>query len=263
MLKTIERYAFSDSEIRQIVLPPSIEKLKKGWCRLNRDLSDVQIARFSPNFKKIENFIIGKNNKEYDVLIFANKFCPTLNIPPYIKTIYSDAFYKCIITNITIPPNVTEICDFAFSFCEELKEVEILPNSQLKIIGDSAFKLTKIESIKIPQHVTKIGKNAFSDCSWLNKIEFSEYSELEIIETCAFEKTAIRKISIPQSVTEICDKAFNDCSNLREIIFSKEAHLITIGKEAFKHTLLSHTAIPSSVKYISNDAFDNSNIDEY
>lgn len=92
--------------------------------------------------------------------------------------IESYAFAECLIENITIPSNVTEICDRAFLGCKKLKVVNFQDNSNLRLIGDHSFCASSIESIIIPPHVTIIGSNAFSSCEKLQTVLFADNSEL-------------------------------------------------------------------------------------
>lgn len=49
------------------------------------------------------------------------------------------AFYFTSINNILIPPRVTKISNLAFSYCQNLKIIEISENSNLKTINKETF----------------------------------------------------------------------------------------------------------------------------
>ena len=72
---------------------------------------------------------------------------------------------RCIsLIRIDIPPSVTVIDDFAFSYCTALEEVVL--HEGLQRIGGSAFIgcWSLIHSV-IPHSVTAIGENAFNGCA--------------------------------------------------------------------------------------------------
>lgn len=75
----------------------------------------------------------------------------SVNIPDSVKKL--GGFYNTAITNITIPPNVSEIMQSAFPYCASLKEVSI------------------------PVSVTKIDYGAFDDCTTLTDIYYGGTKE--------------------------------------------------------------------------------------
>ena len=91
-----------------------------------------------------------------------------------MKTIESSAFEYSKIQKVSISPNISRICSFAFKGCKHLKIVEIPANSNLQTIENGAFESTNIESIIIPPNVSQIMRNAFFFCENLLIVE-SEY----------------------------------------------------------------------------------------
>lgn len=71
------------------------------------------------------------------------------------------AFEESSIRNISIPSSVTKIGENVFFDCENLQNVQIPIDSELKIIESNVFSITSIISITIPYHVIKICDNAF------------------------------------------------------------------------------------------------------
>lgn len=179
-----------------------------------------------------------------------------------ITSIGYDAFRNCAITKLTIPNTVKTIDYFAFSECNELKEL-FIPSS-VEMIGDRAFcrcdNLGKIvidpknqfydsrdncnaiietetntlicgcKNTVIPKGVTKIAKWAFYSCEGLTSID------------------------IPDSVAEIGRSAFDNCKNLKTVIFSNSLKII--NEWAFWGCEnLTEITIPNSVKEIGGNAF--------
>ncbi len=74
-------------------------------------------------------------------------------------------------SSVTILPTVTEIGDFAFSFCDKIAYLNI-PQG-VTYIGDSAFQDCRgLTDIIIPSSVNKIGELCFMNCSSLRTITF-------------------------------------------------------------------------------------------
>ena len=94
-----------------------------------------------------------------------------------------------LVTDLTIPDNITEIKDYAFYGCTGLTSVTI-PNS-VTSIGNYAFEdCSGLTSVTIPNSVISIGNYAFEDCSGLTFV------------------------TIGNSVTSIGDYAFNGCGGV-------------------------------------------------
>ena len=123
-----------------------------------------------------------------------------------VRIIGKNAFAYSMITNITIPQHVTEICENAFFNCQLLKQVNFQENSELNKIGEKSFSQCAIENINIPSHVKEIYPMAFYCCNQLKTVEFSENSELKIIGNKALpppkakRETLINRINIFQNV---------------------------------------------------------------
>ena len=260
-LRTIEKNAFSYSNIKSITIPPSLIDLEEGWCKNALYLNEFKVSEKNPKYSNYENqFIIGKSSSDkenFDVLVFCSRNVEIAIIPDFIEIIGAYSFQGCnklqqvlfqddsklkIIKNnafdnssinyINIPYNVTQIEQKAFFSCIELESVTIQENSKLQKIGKKAFASTVIKSFKIPKHVTVICESAFSNCNNLLKVEFQEDSELQIIEKNAFFDSPISSISIPPHVTQICEGAFALC-NLLKIEIPENSELQIIGKNAF------------------------------
>lgn len=96
-----------------------------------------------------------------------------ISIPTDVKYIGENAFYHCglDLESVTIPANVTEIRNYAFCDCFNLKTVTFAPNSKCKIIGNYAFThCLKLTEINLPNSITQIGIQAFEGCTELTSL---------------------------------------------------------------------------------------------
>ena len=98
------------------------------------------------------------------------------------------------ITRVVIGPGATSIGDYAFSGCENLRDVEI-PNTVTRI-GLGAFSICcSLTHAAIPESVTVLDGDTFDYCMGL---------------TSAY---------LPASLTQLGDWTFNMCSNLTDVVF--------------------------------------------
>lgn len=137
------------------------------------------------------------------VITPGNSASGNLTIP---KTVYNDnvaytvqsigdySFAKNQITAMELPQSITNIGEYAFYNCADLK------------------------SITIPESVIKIGREAFYNCGSLNSIELPK--NLKTIEGgCFGECGSLTSIKIPEGVTSIGEFAFSYCHQLANVDF--------------------------------------------
>jgi len=146
---------------------------------------------------------------------------------------------KCMdksVSAIVIPSEyggkpVTSLEDYAFSYCESLREITI--PSSVTSIGDSAFyNCSDLTEITIPSGVTRIGNYAFSDCSGLTSITIP--SSVEIVGGDAFRGcSGLTSVGILEGVTKIIGNAFYGCVGLTKV--SIPSSVTTIGEGVFSN----------------------------
>ena len=143
-----------------------------------------------------------------------------------------------LVTQVTIPDNVTTIYDFAFTGCRDLTDITI--GKGVLRIGQDAFDRCELEKITVSPE---------------NPVYHSEGNCL--IETAS--KTLVigcKNSIIPAngSVAHIGDKAFFECLQMESIVIP--SGVISIGENAFFHcTNASFLEISDTVTSISSTAF--------
>lgn len=102
------------------------------------------------------------------------------NINPlqYMTQVLPSMFTFASITSVEVPDNVTEICKYGFTNCEELTNI-YLPDS-IKSIGEKAFAFCeKLVRITIPEDVPEIFPNTFDYCTSLQTVTVvGQYTKL-------------------------------------------------------------------------------------
>ena len=117
--------------------------------------------------------------------------------------------------------------DESFYFCQNLKQIEIPPNSELISIGKKAFYNTSIKKITFPPNLTLIGQSAFLHCKKLKEIEFLTNHEVLTIESNAFNSSPIETILTPENT-----------------------QLKILGDDAFHNSSINYFHVPDSFKKI-------------
>ena len=158
------------------------------------------------------------------------------------------------IKSVVIEKGVTNIGDYAFSWCNSLTSITI-PNSVISIGRDAFDNCSSLTSITIPNSITSIGYGAFEACSGLTSVTIP--NSLTSISDSVFSRCdSLTNITIPNSVTYIGAYAFSSCSSLTNITILNS--VTRIEPYAFSNcSSLTNITIPNSVTFIGEDAFNN------
>lgn len=129
-----------------------------------------------------------------------------------VTAIGAFVFDSSDITSVTIPDTITEIKDYAFASCKQLKSVK-LPSS-LKTLGTNVFFFcSALESIELPASIEDLGIYTFT-ASGLKSVKIPESNTLTLIDNFVFYQCPqLTDVYIPATVTEINENSFADCKN--------------------------------------------------
>ena len=138
--------------------------------------------------------------------------------------IYTDEDEKILVaylgteTELTLPADITQINQYAFSFYSWVLRITI-PNNVTNI-GDYAFyECTGLTSVTIGNSVTSIGKQAFARCKGLTSITIPD-SVTSIGYSAFYGCAGLTSVTIGNSVTSIGSSAFEGCTGLTNIKFN-------------------------------------------
>lgn len=168
-------------------------------------------------------------------------------IPDGVEKILGYAFWRKMVTNVTLSSSVKEICAKAF-YASEISSLNFGNNCRLEYIGDYAFKSCEelTGELIIPKSVTEIGNYAFSNTQ-LTDISFETPALCNKIGIEAFSSNScLKSVFIPNSVEMMGDRihyeqgynvdsaVFVNCTNLETITFEENSKLKYWGKNTFK-----------------------------
>lgn len=175
-LKKIEHDAFSFSSLQTLKLPKSLEKLDDDWCNSTKHLTKIDLPSDNPHFSCSEKAFLFSIS--LDRIYFASRNLIT----------------------ITIPNSVTSIASYSFQHCDQLRDVIIHDDSQLREIGKSAFSGCKaLEAINIPSHVSSIHSSAFYNCINLGRIIIASNDTITIDDYCFHNCTKLLYVVFPNA----------------------------------------------------------------
>ena len=175
-----------------------------------------------------------------------------VTLPDNLVEVGDHAFTNCTgLTSVTIKNGVQTIGEGAFYGCSALTNVAI-PDS-VTSIGAYAFEKSGLTSVAIPKSVQTIGGSAFLDCIQLTSLTIAE--GVQSIAGHAFQNTGLASVTIPGSVQTIGTCAFHSCPQLKSVTIANGVK--TIEQSAFAYSGLTSVTIPGSVQTTGLDAFHN------
>lgn len=178
------------------------------------------------------------------------------------------------ITKVTLPKNLSQIGNLAFTGCTALESIE-LPDG-LTLIGMKAFSGSGLKSLSIPDSVDSGLDSIVDNCVNLEYIKLPNginyiYSRIfyntpklksvtlpESVSSIwaeAFVGSSIESIKIPKNVRIIYESAFEN-TKIRSIEFEKESVLESIYEKAFKGcSNIKSIVIPATVTSMGESVF--------
>lgn len=168
-VKSINSNTFDGcSSLKEIIIPSDVETI--GYCAFR-------------NCTNLNSVIFTNSNAIKSIGNSSFKNCSALlsfDIPDSVTEIGGSAFSGCGLTEISVPKNVTKLCDSSNnSFVlgvNNLKKV-VFEDGINKIPDYALAKNTSVETIDIPNTVSEIGTCAFSECTALKSLTLPEYIE--------------------------------------------------------------------------------------
>jgi hypothetical protein len=193
---SIGDFAFTETALTTVTIPSTLTSLGNGVFNECYSLGAINVAGANSVYSSAGGVLF--NHAKTTLIQCPPAFAGSYSIPSTVTTIASDAFDACSgVTNVTIPPGVTSIGDFAFN-ATGLMSVTV--PSGLTSIGSHVFAFcSSLANITIPNAVTSIGPDAFLYC------------------------TSLTNATIGSGVTSLGSDSFANCSSLLSAYFNGKA----------------------------------------
>lgn len=226
--------AFADSHLEEVVFAGTPVLTAIG-DRAFEGCSDLTIRSFPASLLSIgerafAGAFTGSESSHLD-----------LSAAAALRTIGREAFRACnTLTQLTLPVNLTEIGEGAFSECYNLTGTLVLP-TLLTTVGAEAFYNCKnlTGTLALPASLMQLGERAFMRCAALEGLDLAAsrlttigaevFKEslssasvgkvvippgVTVVAVSAFEDTGFTEADLPQTLAEIGRRAFYNCRNL-------------------------------------------------
>lgn len=230
-VKFIDLLAFDGCfRLESVNIPASVSYIGQTAFNYCKALETITVDEDNQTYSSDENGVLFNKDKKNLIL------CPR----------------GTALNSYTIPNTVTNVSDFAFAYCQNLKSITF--SDSVESIGTYVFRgCTNLETANITNNVKSIGIYAFTSCQSLKKVNIPN-SISEIPEGMFSSCYKLQNITIPDSVKSIGQRAFSSCMELTGLEIPKG--VTDIDSEAFKECeSLTSIEIPSGVTNIKKDTF--------
>ncbi len=173
------------------------------------------ISEYAFSYSDITNVVLPTGLKTIQTSAFEESAIEEIVFPETLSEIGRAAFALTCIKHITLPKSLAKIGDAAFASCYDLQTVEIL--SPLEILPESCFfEDIKLSKVILSAGLTTIGDSCFEDCIQLKEINLPS-SLLNIGNEAFSHCRSLETIVLPHGLETIGDACFMWCSNLSMI----------------------------------------------
>lgn len=276
-------------DVKRIIIPSTIKKVDVSLWYLMNELENIEVNNNNSYFASKNGILYSKDFNELIYYPIAKNY--DQNCFDGVSIISNCAFlgHSKMFGDkeITLPNNIIEIKDNAFSACFLSN---IIFSDNITHIGENAFSFNNLAEVKLPKNLKTLGNNAFYENIYLtevfvnkelSEVDFDEAFEnnlttIEVdkendffssIDNVVYSKDLKELIYVPFGlninsyvVNENCEiiKSFHN-AYIKEIDMSN-SKVHTIGQTAFSSTNLENVKFSSFIKRIDSGAFIYSNV---
>lgn len=251
-LRKIEREAFSNCRLTEIVIPEGVSELGQSVFRSNGHLTSAVIpstldsipastfetclalsdVKISEGPQSIGAMAFGYLNASYNSPAGA---LSSIKLPKTMKRIAHSAFFGSSIEEIELHENISEIGASAFERCLNLRKVVMKCAPADGRINDNTFyNDTRLKELHLPEGITTIGR---ASLAYVGVTDLTFPSTLKIIEDYALNQADCRTVKLPEGLHTIGAGGMSQMPWLRSL--DLPSTLVNIGRQAFSSSYYS------------------------
>lgn len=266
---------FQESTVKEVSLPSYITKIGKSafWhCRdLNKVTIEGKITELPENCflycDSLSDLELPDSVTRIGAASLEKTSLHKFVIPPNVTEIGNFAFWNCTcLTEVTIPATVTSIGDKVFEYCPALKTVRFLgTQAQWDAIKIGSGNEALEGKVIVRPDASGTLENGLAWALYDNgRLEISGVGEMQDFSSATaapWTKMKVQTVLLENGVTSIGKHAFSNCTNLTSITIPES--ITQIKSYALKGcTALEEIQLPAGVTEIGQSAFEKTGLKE-
>ncbi len=214
--------------IKKLTIGPLVEEIAADAFSEGNNLTEIEIN--NPRFIVINGCLF--DSKQNTLFLAKRNISGIVDLPKTVESIGDYAFAYCNgIKQVLINDGVKYIGKKCFKDCESLDQV-VLPKIHEIELKALTFRSTNIKELEIPDNVVSLGEMLFLDCNNIEKITIKSKKIKKIPFECFAYCAKLTRIDFNEGIEVIENAAFAGCKNAKEIVLPKT--VTTIGKDVFE-----------------------------
>lgn len=180
------------------------------------------------------------SNTFYGCIVYGGLEVTKISVPATVETISPQAFYggETKITGVTVASDNPYYCDVeGIVYTKDKTKLCYVPPTKIGVltvnqnvteIEDYAVSYcTKITKVVLGNQVKKIGMAAFWNCTQMTEINLPE--SMTTLGIGVFASSSLSDVEVPESITDLPDGAFQYCNRLKLTVKNPN---LTFGEQA-------------------------------
>ncbi len=210
----IGSYAFNGCQaLTEFPVPSTCTSIGGGAFANCKGISEFIVDEANTSYSAVGGVLMNKSHTT--IVSYPNAKGATYTIPSSVKTIGSYAFYGNDLASMSIPSTVTQLSDYAFASCPNLKSFTIEESSNSLYCYSSVLVSSGVETVTVNRNITNY--SPFQNNISIKEVVVGD-KVTSLLNNMLNGCTGLTSITIPASVTSIGSGFLGGCTSMETII---------------------------------------------
>ncbi|MBO5896732.1 MAG: leucine-rich repeat domain-containing protein [Clostridia bacterium] len=249
-LSEVADYAFANTQISTIDFGKNVNTVGSHSFLNASKLESITVTDKNKNYSAVDGVLYNKNGTE--LIVFPAAKTGTFELPQAVEKICDNAFYGSAISAVKLAEE-SALREIGISAFENSVITEFTIPANVSKLNNATFKnAAKLAKLTIEEGLTYVGAFAFEGCASL--VDVTLPASVYTVANGAFKNTGLKSVNVGDGVAELAAEAFAGNKALAKVTLGKNVE--KIGVDAFKDcALLKAINLGASVKDFNAASF--------